>query len=198
MNEQTKESKFLDAINRYAEKQKELMNKEVEDYKAKKLEQATESGLNDAYELIKRDIADQKAAIVTEYAKKKYSLRCELFRERERIADEIFSAAKERLIAFTETDGYREHLIKLANEAAEIIGSSPCTVSMRERDSAYADEIAKVLKKAYFVTDNSIVIGGIKVFGKSDSILIDNTIDSKLDDERRWFYDNSGFEVTAV
>ena len=86
MNELTKESKFLDAINKYAEQQKALITQEIEEYKNAKIEQATEQGLQDAYDLIRRDIAAHKSAIVTDSAKRELNLKKELYSERARIA----------------------------------------------------------------------------------------------------------------
>ena len=108
MNETTKESKFLDAINQYAEKQKTIISNEVEAYKAQKIEQATESGLKDAYELIQRDIAEHKTAIITEYAQKEYALRRELYDERKHIADMVFDEVREKLAEYTGSPAYRQ------------------------------------------------------------------------------------------
>ena len=95
MNEKTKESKFLDAINKYAEQQKAQITQEIEDYKNTKIEQATEQGLQDAYDLIREDISRRKAVIVNDLAKKELALRNELFYERQTLADKVFDEAKQ-------------------------------------------------------------------------------------------------------
>ena len=52
MNENTKESKFLDAINKYAESQKAQITQEIEDYKNTRIEQATEQMLNAQFDML--------------------------------------------------------------------------------------------------------------------------------------------------
>ena len=110
MNEKTKESKFLDAINKYAEQQKAQITQEIEDYKNTKIEQATEQGLQDAYDLIREDISRRKAVIVNDLAKKELALRNELFTERQTLADKVFDEARQKLVAFTKTDDYNRFL----------------------------------------------------------------------------------------
>ena len=45
------------------------------------------------------NIAERKASIVTEYAQKEYALKRELYAARQRITDEVFAAAEEKLRA---------------------------------------------------------------------------------------------------
>lgn len=195
MNETTKESKFLDAINKYAEKQKSLISHEVEEYKAQKIEQATESGLKDAYELIQRDIAQRKAAIVTEYAQKEYALRKELFEERQHIADEVFEAAVQKLCLYTSTEGYLESVRLAAKKAAQLCDGAPCIVFLRPSDVSMLREIEAYFNGAELRPDPSITIGGIRVLCESKGILIDDTLDTKLAEQRRWFAEHSGLKV---
>ena len=195
MNETTKESKFLDAINQYAEKQKTIISNEVEAYKAQKIEQATESGLKDAYELIQRDIAEHKTAIITEYAQKEYALRRELYDERKHIADMVFDEVREKLAEYTGSPAYRSALIGSAKEAASICGDYPCRIMLRAADMIYADDIITVFKDAEACEDSSIVIGGVKVLCESRSMLLDDTLDTKLDAQRARFSETSGLKV---
>ena len=195
MNETTKESKFLDAINKYAEKQKSMINSEVEEYKAQKIEQATDAGLKDAYDLIRRDIAARKSAIVTEYAQKKYKLRRGLYAERSRIADEVFKKAFEKLAEYTTTEEYRASVIKAAHEAAALCADAPCTVCLRKKDQVLFDRIAPLFVNASCSADDTIRIGGVKVMCRDKGLLIDSTLDSKLAAERRSFEERSGLKV---
>ena len=195
MNETTKESKFLDAINKYAEKQKSLISHEVEEYKAQKIEQATESGLRDAYELIQRDIAERKAAIVTEYARKEYQLRRELYAERQRITDEVFDAVMQKLCIYTATDAYLDSVRISAKKAASLCGGAPCVIYLRATDITILEEIKAFFADTELRSDPSIAIGGVRVLCEQKGVLIDDTLDTKLNDQRRWFAEHSGLKV---
>lgn len=195
MNETTKESKFLDAINQYAEKQKAMIGRELEDYKSRRIEQATESGLTDAYELIRRDIAQRKNAIVTEYAQKEYALRRDLFGERQRITDEVFAAAVEKLNEYAGTDAYRAALAASAEKAVAMCEGHPYVILLCKRDLALKDSLADAIGNGQIQEDASIMIGGVKVLCNDLGILIDDTLDSKLSEERGRFTAYSGLKV---
>lgn len=195
MNETTKESKFLNAITRYAEQQKQLIGTQLEEYKAQKIEQATETGLQDAYDLIQRDIAERKAAIVTEYAQKAYALKKELYAERQHITDEVFAEAERRVSSYTSTPAYRDAFLNSAKRIAEAIGDSACTIMVCARDSALAREAAVFFRDAQTEEDSTVRLGGFKVLCEENGVLIDDTLDSKLSAERAAFPAYAGLKV---
>ena len=195
MNEMTKESKFLDAINRYAESQKAQITQEIEEYKNTRIEQATEQGLQDAYELIRGDIAKRKAAIVNTTAKKELDLRRELFSERESIAEEVFDEARQRLRDFASSDGYKGFLENSAREISGLFGEESCVLYIAPFDEKYRDMLSSILPNADIKTDNRITIGGIRAYCKKLGITADDTLDTRLDDQKAWFVANSGLKA---
>ncbi len=195
MNEKTKESKFLDAINKYAESQKAQITQEIEDYKNTKIEQATEQGLQDAYDLIHRDIAARKAAIVTDTAKRELNLKRELYGERQRIADEVFAAAESKLKSFTRQDDYRAFISKSCESISELFGAQACVVRIAPSDAHLREEIASLLPHAEIVTDPHILLGGISAYCEAKGITADDTLDTRLNDQRAWFYEHCGLKV---
>ena len=197
MNEITKESKFLDAIKQYAEQQKQRIGAQVEEYKAQKIEQATEAGLQDAYDLIQRDIAERKSAIVTEFARREYALKTELYAERQRITDEVFDAAREKLLAYTGTNEYGEAFLRDAGEAASLCDDHPCVLYVRECDRGLAEKAVTLFSQAQIQPDAAILVGGFKALCEEQGILLDCTLDAKLSEERARFSANSGLKVVT-
>ena len=195
MNERTKESVFLDAINKYAEKQKATIRTEVEEYKNRRIEQATEEGLKDAYDLIQRDIARQKAELVVEVSAKEHTLRTGLFKKRQRISDEVFQKAHDKLIDYTSTPDYEKRLKQSASEIAALFGGDRIIVSLSAKDMRFADMLAGILPNASFEEDKSILIGGLKAYCKEQGALADDTLDTGLADQREWFIENAGLKV---
>lgn len=195
MNEQTKESKFLDAINRYAESQKARITQEIEDYKNTKIEQATEQGLQDAYDLIHAQVTRRKSAIVNETAKRELELKRELFAERQQIADEVFGAAHARLKDFAKSVDYSAFLRRSAENAKELFGNAACVVSLAPFDRDKESVISAILPHAQFETDNRILLGGARIFCPEKGICADDTLDSRLNDQHEWFIENAGLEV---
>ena len=195
MNERTKESKFLDAINKYAEGQKAQIAQEIEDYKNTKIEQATEQGLKDAYDLIKNDIANRKAAIVNETAKKELEMRRELFEYRQSIRDEVFAQAESELKKFVASDKYADYLRAQAQKVKELVKDESCTVFTSPDDLRLRDVTAEILPDADFKDDPHISIGGMRVYCRALGITADCTLDAGLEAQNAWFIENSGLKV---
>lgn len=195
MNEQTKESKFLDAINKYAEGQKAEITREIEDYKNAKIEQATEQGLQDAYELIRDEIAKRKAAIVNSTAKRELDLRRQLYAERSDIEEKVFAEARKRLTEFSKSEDYLPFIKKSAKGIKELFGDSACTVFLAPFDEGLKQTILDDLPNATFEIDRRITIGGIRAYCREMGVTADDTLDSRLEAQKQWFIENSGLEV---
>ena len=195
MNEQTKESKFLDAINKYAEQQKAQITQDIEDYKKTKIEQATEQGLQDAYDLIRDDIRKRKAAIVNEVSREELKLRNELFEQRQTICDDVFAQARQKLLEFVKSPEYTAFLERSLNEVKDTVGDKFCKVHLSQADCSLNLPIDSILPSHEVVADRSIMIGGVKVYCPELGILMDDTLDARLNDQLEWFTENSGLKV---
>ena len=51
-------------------------------------------------------------------------------------------------------------------------------------------------KNCRILADESIRIGGLKVMNQSSGIFMDETLDSRLEDQKPWFYSHSGLVIT--
>ena len=195
MNEKTKESKFLDAINKYAEHQKAQITQEIEEYKNSKIEQATEQGLQDAYDLIHEDVSKRKSAIVNDLAIKQLHERNELFAERQSICDKVFEEASNKLRDFVKTEDYTRFLQRSLKEIADLCGSDSCEITISPNDENKQELIKSVIPEATVSADSHITLGGIKAYCPEKGVLMDDTLDTRLNEQRRWFVENSGLKV---
>ena len=195
MNEKTKTSNFLDAINKYAAAQKKKMEKQLEAYKAEKVEQATEEGLKDAYDLIQNEISERRFAIVSETARMEQESKKELFALRRRMTDEIFSDAEKKLLDFTMTEKYTGKLMDYAEKVNALFLGEESVVYLAPKDMEFEEDVKKLVKNCTVKEDGSIRIGGLKAFCPSKGIIADNTYDAKLLDRKKWFVENAGLRV---
>lgn len=195
MNESKKTSRFLDAINRYAVEQSDAIRHEVEEFKKQEIEKATKEAINDAYALIQKNIAIEKAKIVSEYAKLEQDSKRELFIERQKIVEKVFKKAIQKLTEFTKSDEYKDYIIKSAKEIASAFDKNECVIYIKESDMDFAKDIKEIIPDCTIECDKKIAIGGIKGYCEKLSIIADNTLDSKLLNQREWFTENSELKV---
>ena len=149
----------------------------------------------DAYELIRDDIAMRKAQITNETAVKELKLRDELYTVREDICDKVFSEAKEKLLAFASSDEYSGFITASLNEIAALFDGDPCRVSTSPKDEALRELILSILPNAEINTNPKIAVGGIKALCSTKGILADDTLDTRLAEQKEWFIENAGLKV---
>lgn len=69
-------------------------------------------------------------------------------------------------------------------------------LSVREADLAYADALRAAFDRDCEVrADASIRIGGLKASCEAKGLLADDTLDSRLQDQRGWFLEHSGLTL---
>lgn len=191
-----KKDKFSTAINHYAEEQRQKIEKEIDDYKQKELEEAEIDVLTECYQLIQKETARMRSGIAREMALRDMDSRRKLLEKRSQIASEVFQKATQKLKEFTERNDYLPFLENTASQFAKAFGQDGIVIRLRAEDEKYEDNIRKALGlKCEFETDSTIVIGGLRALHAGLGLLADKTLDSLLEDQRDWFESHSGMTV---
>ena len=107
----------------------------------------------------------------------------------------MLSGVAERLKKFTESGDYEAFLLGSAKRiAAEFDGSF--TLLMRPEDMKYQAALLAEFSSAEVKEDASIAIGGLKGRSDGQSLLVDDTLDSRLKQQTKWFEENSGLYIS--
>ena len=194
-NEKT--SNFLEAINKYAEEQRNAIQKEVEDYKREEIEKVESEVLNDAFQLIQSEMTEMRSKISSELSKKEMEGKKLLFEKRKAITEKVFEKAQEKLIEFSHSKEYPELLKKYVKKISSVLTESGTILYIKEEDLPLKSELLKAFGRedcTVEVTDE-IVIGGIYGYNSKMGIVADESLDSKLADQHEWFAENSGLKI---
>lgn len=187
---------FADAIRKMAKEKCKSINDETEFIK----NQRTEAFEKDAQARCKSNIKYETARIRSDKNKSvslaKEEAKKELSSLRNELTQKVFSAAKEQIKSFTDSDKYLEYLVKSVEEIYK--DASESTVYyLSEKDLKHADDIKKALKNDSLTFEKSreIVLGGVKAHDKESGCLYDNSLDVKFDEQKEWFIENSGLKI---
>ena len=194
----SKTDNFLKAIEKYAEAQRTKIQSEAEDFKEKELNKAEEEGLREAYVLIQKKMSDIKMRVAAEFSKAENASRRKGFIRRREIEQEIFDEVRKKLLEYVETDKYIESLGKSAGIISEKLDADDVVIKISNRDMKLKDNILKAFsgRKCEIQTSDDIVIGGMTGQSRSLGLLIDETLDTRLEEQHEWFCENSGLKVT--
>lgn len=190
------ESKFLAAIEKYAEQQRAALLSETEIFEQKVLKQAEEEGLRDAYNLIHKEQDAMKASIAADLAKKEAQGNLEIFKKRQQITEEIFAKATAKLQEYTNTPEYEKRLTLNAQECAKYFGNDDIELCVCKKDVPLGNKLAKLFNGNCLVKEVAdITVGGFRVYCPGKQIAVDKTLDTKLQEQREWFYANSALQI---
>lgn len=191
-----KTDSFLKAINKYADEQQNKIQTEIEKYKKRELEKAESEILTEVYDLIQNEISEVRGSIARESSLKEMELRKKLLNQRREIIDDVFKKVEDKLFEFVKTDDYIKVIKKFADEVASILNEDGTTIYVNERDLHLKDEILSFFTcKCNVLPSKDILIGGIYALNEKLGIVADNTLSSKLEEQRDWFAENCGLTI---
>ena len=118
-----------------------------------------------------------------------------VFKKREEVAGLVFLEVKARFAQYTKTAEYKENVMAELAELAGEYDHAHSTVYIREADKNFADEIENVLAGCKLVLDPAIRCGGWKLENSGAKILIDEALETRLEEQKAWFELNSGLSL---
>ncbi len=192
----SKTEAFFNAINEESMKNRVDIITEANRMKAQATAEATAQAKTIYNEKVASELAkiNKKAGTVISAKEKEYRLK--ILEKRNSITDFVFESAQKKLTDFTKTEGYKEYLKKNLVHALSVCKNESVTVFLKPDDMKYSGELKNCVKnECAFVPDDSIKVGGVKCRCDSLSLIIDDTISRRLDEQREWFYENSGLNI---
>ncbi len=140
-----------------------------------------------AYELEKRRITASR-----ELAALETDTKACLAALRGKITASVFQEVREELSRFTHSADYLPFLEKCVAQIASLYDGK-ATVLVREDDTVYRAELLTAFgREADFGVDPAIRLGGVKVAFHEKALLVDDTLEARLDEKRAAFIKNSG------
>ena len=196
LNQEERAAKFFDAITKDAEERHEEMTRKTRETVESGLEKAKTKAHSQAQAKIERERMLKEQEFNRTVANERTQQRARLTDKRGAITDEVFGDAREKLIAFTESDGYADFLKKSAAGFAAVFPQGDVTVSVRPGEMRFADDIKKACgRDCKGESSDEITIGGCRAGVAGGSTVADDTLDTRLEAQREWFLENSGMSV---
>lgn len=196
LNQEERAAKFFDAITKDAEERHEELTRKTRETVESGLEKAKAKANFQAQARIERERMLNEQEFNRTVANERTRQRARLTDKRGAITDGVFGDAREKLVAFTESDGYADFLKKSAAGFSAAFSQGDVTVYVRPGDMRFADDIKKAFGRDCKVeSSDEITIGGCRAGVAGGSTVADDTLDTRLEAQREWFLENSGMSV---
>ena len=201
MTQEEKLSKFMLAINEYAQEQHDKIMREVEAQNAIELEKAEKEFREESYKTIQRRTGEVRSMISRELAEKESAGKKALLARRNAIEQEVFERAAAKLDEFTKTDAYKTYLRRAAIEARKAFIKcgeehlASTVIYIRDRDKKCSPLIKTAFGDCTVKVDPTIILGGLRAENAEIGRVLDVTLDVTLEQQHEWFAENSGLTI---
>lgn len=189
-----KTKSFLKAINKAAMQKCKDIAKQIEETTAAEMQRAEDEARRDGHlkiELAKSRIEAKSKMEVASYENEKKK---EIYKKRQNYQKEVFKSAADLLRAFVKSPEYKPYLEQCLADLGDKV-SKNLTFYVLEEDTVAAKAIAKRFTGAKTEYSTAFEIGGFRVRDDDKHILIDETLDTKLQEQTDWFLLHSQMKV---
>mgnify|MGYP000398961441 FL=1 len=194
-----KEQVFLymkEEIERLANLEEEKILDEAKRLEEEAYNQIKAEAKKDAEALLAKELVEISSNASVEASSSQEEKTKKLVEKRDEYVANIFSEAKDKLVAFANIKDYQAYLVKHMEEIGKLYPMSDSTLELREADMKYKDELIKAYGTALEVeVSDKITIGGFIVKNKATNVVVDESLDFALENQKDWFYKTSGLMI---
>lgn len=194
-----KEQVFLymkEEIERLASKEEEEILAEAKKIEAEIDAQIKAEAKKDADALLDKELAEISSSASVEASMSQEEKTRSLVEKRDEYVADIFNQAKDKLVAFVNSDEYYNYLINHMSKIGKDYQMESSTLYLRNDDLKYQDALIKAYGTALEVKESSqIKIGGFIIENKATNVVIDESLDFALENQKDWFYKTSGLMI---
>ena len=149
--------------------------------------------IEERFEMIQRSVLDQAEAEAKKLRDEAAAYKEAAMKKAEtEVLQELYS----RIQDFTKTPAYIDLMNEIAKELGARCPMEGTIVMLRREDYHLAAKLGEHFgKNVRILAEEAIHIGGIKVMNQSSGIFLDETLDSRLEDQKPWFYSHSGLTI---
>lgn len=185
-----------DEIERQALGEEKAILNEVQALEDEAYESMREEAQKDADLKLKQDIAEMSSQASTEISESHIERTKKLIEKRDGYVKIIFDEAKAKLVEFTKSKEYISFMKEKMEEVAKDFNEDNSVMYLAKKDLSLEKELVKAFGKTIEVKESeNISIGGFIIENKVSSLVINETLDFAIENQKEWFNKNSGLII---
>ncbi|SDN25568.1 hypothetical protein SAMN05192585_11462 [Acetanaerobacterium elongatum] len=183
--------RFEDAVLSQAKQRCDEILSGVEQVKKRELTTTEDAALSNAYELIQGEVTGITVESAREISQRRFAQKQEYLHRRAALEKSIFDNVKQRIIAYTRTEEYKSYLKAAAEKLKAEFAGKDVTLSLMPGDQPLEQLVRNSFQApCKVVFTDAITLGGIVLTDNSNGYISDLSLDTVLNDQRDWFYQN--------
>lgn len=185
------EEYFLSEIGKVSQREIKKIRNEIQNIETRNIKELETTARNNAEIIIQQEVSSMDSEHAISLSKMADDNQRKLMKKRQDLINNLFLEITEKLIEFTKTDEYKEKM----KEKIRLLSTqyhSEGILKLAVNDMNLAEELsASFSGQIEAKSDESIKIGGFILEYHQDRIIINETYDARLKEERERFYANS-------
>lgn len=185
-----------DEIERQAKNEEKSILDEVKALEDEAYESMRAEAKRDADLKLKQEEEEMSSNASAEISESHIERTKKLIEKRDEYVKTIFAIAREELVAFTQSKEYASFMEeKIKKVAADFVGTNSI-MFVASKDLSMEKALVKAFGSDIKVeASEDITIGGFIIENKESSLVVDETLDFALANQKEWFNKNSGLII---
>ena len=185
-----------DEIEREASNEEKAILDEVKALEEDIYESMKAEAKRDADLKMKQEIEEMTSNASAEISESHIERTKKLIEKRDEYVKAIFEKAHEELVAFTKSADYASFMESKIKKVADDFKDSHSIMYVSAKDLAMKADLVKAFGQDINVeASDDITIGGFIIENKESSLVVDETLDFALNNQKEWFNKNSGLII---
>lgn len=187
---------FKKEIEETGNKKIKKLEEEIESIKSKSL-MALQTEIEDTITRAKdNELNELNLEQSTQINRVKVSVNKEIIKKKRDLLESVLLEVKQKLLKFVKTDEYKEKMILTIKKIDAHFCGKEIQFKIKKNDKVLRDLIKQNFMNKYeIIEDDSIIIGGFMAICLEKGIMTDQTIDSSLEERKKWFFQHSKLAV---
>ena len=184
-----------DEIERQAKNEEKFILDEVKALEEEAYESMKAEAKKDAELRLKQEEEEMSSNAASEISESHIERTKKLISKRDEYVKAIFDQARKELIDFAYSDEYASFMDEKIKKISESFNEDSI-MYVNSKDIGMKDELLKAFGKTIKVeVSEDITIGGFIVENKEAHLVVDETLDFALENQKEWFNKNSGLII---
>lgn len=185
-----------DEIERQAKNEEKAILDEVQALENEAYESMKAEAKKDAELRLKQEVDEMSSQASTEISESHIERTKKLIAMRDKYVKDIFAKAKDELIAFTKSNEYLPFMQAKIKKIANHFEGTNAVMFVNAQDLKMKEDLMKAFGKSLKVeVSDNIIIGGFIIEDRESALVVDETLDFALKNQKEWFNKNSGLII---
>lgn len=183
-----------DEIERTAKAEEEAILDEVKVLEEEAYQSMQIEAKKDADLRLKQELDDIQSQASVEISESHIERTKKLTQKRDEYVSDVFNSARKKLVEFTTTDEYKDFMLKKAKKVSDTF-KEDFILYVKANDMNLVSDLKKIDHVIDVKESTDIMIGGLIGENPNSLLVIDETLDFALKNQKEWFYQNSGLMI---